>query len=109
MQSNEHEQPPSGGYKYFRYYHIGVQFILGVGLFTFGGIWLDGKLGTRVLFTLLGLFLGFAGSLRSIYGEIYGGRASARKTHGEGEMGEGASGRGEKAREDPEESGPGSG
>jgi hypothetical protein len=81
-----------------------VQFFVGVGLFTFGGIWLDQKLGTLVLFTLLGLFLGFAGALRSIYSDIYGEKKSSREDRGEVET----SG-GEEAKRDPEESGPNSG
>ena len=104
MQSDEHERPPSGGSNYFRYYHIGLQFCVGVGLFTFGGIWLDRKLGTQVLFTLLGLCLGFAGALRSIYSEIYGEKKSAREVRDEIET----SG-GDEVREDSDGSGQGSG
>lgn len=72
MQSDEHDKRRSGYSKYLRHYHIGLQFFVGVGLFTFGGIWLDRKLGTRVLFTLLGFALGFAGALRLIYAELFG-------------------------------------
>ena len=103
MQSDEHERPPSDGSKYLRYYHIGLQFFVGVGLFTFGGIWLDRKLGTQVLFTLLGLCLGFAGSLRSIYSDIYGEKKNAREGRGEIET----SG-GEDAKEGSDKTGPGS-
>lgn len=47
-------------------------FFAAVGLFTWGGIWLDGRLETGVLFTLLGLALGFAGGLRALYKELFG-------------------------------------
>lgn len=72
MQSDEQKPKPSGYAKYLRYYSIGIQFFLGIGLFTFAGIWLDRKLGTVVLFTVLGLAIGFAGALRSVYADLYG-------------------------------------
>jgi hypothetical protein len=56
---------------YFRYSTVGLQFFLSVGLFTGGGIWLDRRLGTVVLFTLAGLALGFSGGLYSLYREFY--------------------------------------
>ncbi|MCZ6792205.1 MAG: AtpZ/AtpI family protein [Planctomycetota bacterium] len=56
--------------KYLRYSHLGMLFFAAVGLFTWGGIWLDGRLETGVLFTLLGLALGFAGGLRALYKEL---------------------------------------
>ena len=58
--------------KYMRYYHLGITFFVGIGLFTLAGVWLDRELGTVVLFTLLGLALGFGGSLRSMYRDLYG-------------------------------------
>lgn len=47
-----------------------MQFFLAVALFTGGGIWLDRRCGTQVLFTLVGLVLGFSGGLLSIYREL---------------------------------------
>ncbi len=57
--------------KYLGYSHVGLQFFLSIGLFTGGGIWLDRRLGTVVLFTLVGLALGFAGGLYSLYREVF--------------------------------------
>ena len=51
---------------------MGLQFILPVGLFTWGGIWLGRKLDLEVLFVLLGLALGFAVGFWSLYKELYG-------------------------------------
>ena len=51
---------------------MGLQFILPVGLFTWGGIWLGRKLDLEVLFVLLGLALGFAVGFWSLYKEING-------------------------------------
>ena len=68
--------------KYLRYSSAGLQFAMAVGLFTWGGIWLDGSLGTGALFTLLGLALGFGGGLRALYLEVYA--TERRKRHGTG-------------------------
>jgi hypothetical protein len=57
--------------KYLRYSHVGLQFFLSVGIFTGGGVWLDRRLGTLVLFTLIGLALGFAGGFFALYRELY--------------------------------------
>ena len=58
--------------KYLQYSQAGLQFFAAVGLFTFGGIWLDKHCNTLPLFTLLGLALGFLGGLRALYLELYG-------------------------------------
>jgi len=58
--------------KYLKYSHVGLQFLLSVGIPTGLGIWLDRVLGTVVLFTLLGLGLGFTAGIYSLYGELYG-------------------------------------
>jgi hypothetical protein len=60
--------------RYLRYSHLGIQFLFSVAVPTGLGIWADRKLGTAVLFTLLGFALGFTGGLYSIYGELFGRR-----------------------------------
>ena len=50
---------------------MGLQFFVAVGLFTLGGVWLDRRLGTGVLFTLLGLALGFGGGFYAMYRDLY--------------------------------------
>ena len=72
MQDDERKPEREGYAKYLRHSHIGLQFILPVGLFTWGGIWLGRKLDLEVLFTLLGLALGFAVGFWSLYKELYG-------------------------------------
>lgn len=57
--------------KYLRYSHLGIQFLLAVGLPVAGGVYLDQRLGTKVLFTLLGLALGFTAGIYSLYGELF--------------------------------------
>jgi hypothetical protein len=64
--------------KYLRYSHLGMQFFLSVALFTAGGLWLDSKLGTLVLFTLLGLAIGFGGGTYCLYSELFGPRRGVK-------------------------------
>jgi len=67
------EKPQKGVLsKYLRYYDGALQFVIAVVLFTTGGYWVDGRLGTKVLFTLLGFALGFAGGLRALYKNFCG-------------------------------------
>jgi F0F1-type ATP synthase assembly protein I len=65
--------------RYLRYSHLGLQFIVSVGLPLAGGIWLDRKLGTVVLFTLVGLVLGFGAGLFSLYNELFRKKARSRQ------------------------------
>jgi F0F1-type ATP synthase assembly protein I len=57
--------------RYLRYSHLGIQFLVSIALPLALGIWLDRRWGTKVLFTLLGLAVGFAAALYSLYGELY--------------------------------------
>ena len=57
--------------RYLRYSHLGTQFLLAIGLPIALGIWLDRKWGTKALFTLLGLVLGFTAGIYSLYGALY--------------------------------------
>jgi hypothetical protein len=85
------QKPRNDAYrKYLRYSQVGIQFFAAVGLCTWGGIWLDGKLGTKVLFTLLGLAFGFAGGFYALYLDIYG-RKGSGKNNGKDDR-EGSSG-----------------
>ncbi len=38
--------------------------------FALGGNWLDGRLGTKPLFVLVGVFVGFAGGFYSLYARL---------------------------------------
>ncbi len=42
---------------------IGFSLLIGIG----AGWWLDGKLGTKPIFTLIGLFLGLASAIYNLY------------------------------------------
>ena len=49
-----------------RYAGFGIQLAVSVLLFVFAGQWLDRRLGTDALFTILGAFLAFGGTLWSL-------------------------------------------
>jgi hypothetical protein len=46
-----------------RYAGLGVQLAASIFLVVFGGQWLDRRLGTGALFTILGAFVGFGGTM----------------------------------------------
>jgi ATP synthase protein I len=50
-----------------RYSGYGLQLAASVGLFMAGGWWLDGKLGTKPLLTILGALLGGGAGFYSLY------------------------------------------
>lgn len=45
---------------------LGFQFAASVAVLTLGGYWLDGRVGSLPLFTILGALLGFAGGTYSL-------------------------------------------
>ena len=50
--------------------NLGLVFAAAVALGTLGGHWLDSKLGTKVLFTLLGAGLGLYAGVRELLREL---------------------------------------
>jgi F0F1-type ATP synthase assembly protein I len=58
--------------QYLRHTHAGLEFAVAIALFTLGGVWLDRRLGTKAVFTILGLAIGFGGGFRALYLSIYG-------------------------------------
>ena len=54
---------PAGAAKYAG---LGVQLAAAILVFVFLGQWLDRKLGTQALFTILGAFVGFGGTMWSL-------------------------------------------
>ncbi|OPZ71696.1 MAG: putative F0F1-ATPase [bacterium ADurb.Bin478] len=56
---------------YGRFLDLGLQLAVGFGLGFAGGWWLDGKLHTTPVLSLLGLMLGAAGGFLNIYRAVY--------------------------------------
>ena len=78
------EEPESSPLaKYLRYSHVGLQFFLAIALGTGAGIWLDGRFGTGVIFTLLGLALGFIGGFLVLYREVFPEKAPPKARNGQ--------------------------
>ena len=69
-----------------RYAHLGFQLALSIGLFLFGGWWLDGKVGTTPLFTIVGAMVGAAAGFYSIVHQLMG--ALRKKAPGAGRPGD---------------------
>lgn len=73
--------------KYLRHLNLGFQLFVAIGVFTFAGLWLDGKAGTTPLFTILGAAIGFAAGFRSLYIELFPSRGGRRGGPGGPEAG----------------------
>ena len=68
---------------YLRYSHLGIRFLLSIGLPVAAGVWADQSFGTTVAFTLFGLVFGFATGVYSLYKELFRtGRPDRRPTDG---------------------------
>jgi F0F1-type ATP synthase assembly protein I len=57
---------------YLQFAGVGVQFAATILLLTLAGIWLDGRVGTGSLFTVLFLLLGFVGATWSLIRTVLG-------------------------------------
>jgi F0F1-type ATP synthase assembly protein I len=53
-----------------RYAHLGFQLALSTGLFLLGGWWLDGKIGTTPLLTIVGALVGAAAGFYSMIHQL---------------------------------------
>jgi F0F1-type ATP synthase assembly protein I len=56
-----------------RHSHLGIQFVLVIGVFCYAGYWLDGKFESSPLFLFLGLVVGFSVGFYQLYQEVFGG------------------------------------
>ena len=61
---------PSGGSSGAEFAGLGIQFAAAILIFLFAGQWLDGKVGTNGLFTILGVFVGGGGAFYNMYRKI---------------------------------------
>jgi hypothetical protein len=56
-----------------RYAHFGFQIALSIGLFLLGGWWLDGRIGTTPLLTIVGAMVGAAAAFYSMIRQLTSG------------------------------------
>jgi F0F1-type ATP synthase assembly protein I len=61
---------PSGGLSGADFAGVGIQFAAAIVVFLFAGQWLDKKLGTSGLFTLIGVFIGGSGAFYLLHRKI---------------------------------------
>lgn len=71
--------------KYLKYSYVGFEFFLAVALGTGAGIWLDGRFGTGVIFTLVGLAIGFGGGFIALYREVFPEKPPSKARNGQAE------------------------
>ncbi len=61
---------PSGGSSGADFAGLGIQFVAAILIFLFAGQWVDKKLGTEGLFTIIGVFVGGGGAFYNMYRKI---------------------------------------
>lgn len=65
-----HKSSSSGGSSGADFAGLGIQFAAAIILFLFAGQWVDKKLGTDGLFTIVGVFVGGGGAFYNMYRKI---------------------------------------
>ena len=66
--------PPNKGPNALKYAGLGIQLAVTVGFLAWVGTWLDGKLGTGGVITVVLVLAGFAGMMVSLVRELRGGK-----------------------------------
>ena len=64
------KSPPSGGSSGADFAGLGIQFVAAILLFLFAGQWVDKKLGTDGLFTIIGVFVGAGAAFYNMYRKV---------------------------------------
>jgi ATP synthase protein I len=70
--ADEKRQPPtpSRGLSGADFAGVGIQFAFAIIAFLFAGQWLDNRIGTKPVFTILGVFLGAGAAFYNMYRKI---------------------------------------
>jgi F0F1-type ATP synthase assembly protein I len=64
------QTPGSGGLSGAAFAGVGIQFAVAIILFLFVGQWLDRRVGTDGVFTLIGVFVGASAAFYNMYHKI---------------------------------------
>ena len=69
-QKRQRQTPPGGGLSGADFAGVGIQFAVAIIGFLFAGQWLDNRMGTKPVFTIIGVFLGATAAFYNMYRKI---------------------------------------
>jgi F0F1-type ATP synthase assembly protein I len=64
------KSPPPGGSSGADFAGLGIQFVAAILVFLFAGQWVDKRLGTDGLFTIVGVFVGAGAAFYNMYRKV---------------------------------------
>ena len=71
MEDEKRQRPtPSRGLSGADFAGVGIQFAVAIIAFLFAGQWLDDRIGTKPVFTIVGVFLGAGAAFYNMYRKI---------------------------------------
>jgi F0F1-type ATP synthase assembly protein I len=74
--------PPSGGLSGADFAGVGIQFAFAIIAFLFAGQWLDTRIGTKPVFTIVGVFVGAGAAFYNMYRKISSAQKKDDETRG---------------------------
>ena len=66
----QRQTPPPGGLSAADFAGVGLQFAFAIIAFLYAGQWLDNRVGTGGVFTIIGVFVGAAAAFYNMYRKI---------------------------------------
>ncbi|HEU4748969.1 MAG TPA: AtpZ/AtpI family protein [Gemmatimonadaceae bacterium] len=69
-EKRQRQAPGSGGLSAADFAGVGIQFAFAIIVFLFAGQWLDNRIGTNGVFTIIGVFVGAGAAFYNMYRKI---------------------------------------